>query len=562
MEENKITETETEAIEVAEDTENKIEKIEVAEDAEIKSETAAEEKIKDKKPKRIRNQAFWRKGSYSVAITAIFLAGIIVLNILVGVLSKRVMLEYDFSSDKKSSLSADNIDYVKNVKKDVSIVFCTSEDTYSDYMSYYAQQYNVTSSASEYYDQTIKIVNKYADYNSKIDLQYIDPQSADFTKISSEYPNDKLSYGDIIVSAKNGNNTRYKIVKYTDIYSLTDDDTYAAYGYTTSAVTGNNIENALTGAISYVLSDKTVKVAFLTGHSAADITADYKTLLNDNNYEIETVSDKVINKISSEYDSVIIAAPTTDFLEGEIKALSEFLDNDSKLGKGIIVFADAATPYLSNLYNFLEDWGIAIEDGVVLETDEDNYIPDEPTTLGSYGTGDDDITADMRICITGENVPVTASFDKREDITVTSLTATPETAIAAPKGSGAGFADAGSYEKKSYSTCIMSEKLDYLDGTKEATSRIFVFSSTYFLTSEYNESSSVSNKNLSLAVTERACGNDKSEISFVTKSIENESFADDVTQSSSNLIVLFFVILLPLTLIIAGIFIFIKRRNS
>ena len=382
--------------------------------------------------------------------------------------------------------------------------------------------------------------------------------SADFTKISAEYPNEKISYGDIIVSA----NKRHKIIKYTDIYSLSDDQTYAAYGYTTSTVTGNNIENALTGAISYVLSDKTIKVAFLTGHSSADLTADYKTLLSDNNYEIDTISDNVITKISSEYDSIVIPAPTTDFLEGEIKVLSEFLDNDSKLGKGLVVFADAAAPYLNNLYDFLEEWGILIEDGVVLETDANNYMPDEPTTIGSYSTGKDDMTADMRICISGDNVPITASFDKRENLTVTSLIATPETAIAAPKGSGAGFDDANSYEKKSYSTCIMSEKLEYLDGTKEAKSHIFAFSSTYFLASEYNEASSVANKNLSLVATERACGSDKSDISFVTKSIENESFADSVTQGSTNLIIIIFMVLLPLAMIVSGIVIFIKRRNS
>ena len=546
MEENKITETTSEENSVVE---------------EINAQNQTEEtpkKEKNKRQKKLKNQALLKKGSYSVAITAIVLAGIIVLNILVGVLSKRVSLEYDFSSDKKNSLSAENIKYVKNVKSDVSVIFCTSEDTYAEYMSYYAQQYNVTSGGNEYYEQTLKIVNKYAAYNSKIELEYVDPQSADFTKISAEYPNEKISYGDIIVSA----NKRHKIIKYTDIYSLSDDQTYAAYGYTTSTVTGNNIENALTGAISYVLSDKTIKVAFLTGHSSADLTADYKTLLSDNNYEIDTISDNVITNISSEYDSIVIPAPTTDFLEGEIKVLSEFLDNDSKLGKGLVFFADAAAPYLNNLYDFLEEWGILIEDGVVLETDANNYMPDEPTTIGSYSTGKDDMTADMRICISGDNVPITASFDKRENLTVTSLTATPETAIAAPKGSGAGFDDANSYEKKSYSTCIMSEKLEYLDGTKEAKSHIFAFSSTYFLSSELNETSSVANKNLSLVATERACGSDKSDISFVTKSIENESFADSVTQGSTNLIIIIFMVLLPLAMIVSGIVIFIKRRNS
>ena len=51
-------------------------------------------------------------------------------------------------------------------------------------------------------------------------------------EISQKYSNEKLAYGDIIVSAKGSdNNERYKVLGFKDVYQLSEDNTYAAYGY-------------------------------------------------------------------------------------------------------------------------------------------------------------------------------------------------------------------------------------------------------------------------------------------------------------------------------------------
>ena len=165
-------------------------------------------------------------------------------------------------------------------------------------------------------------------------MKYVDTQGSEFTEISQKYSNEKLAYGDIIVSAKGSdNNVRYKVLGFRDVYQLSEDNTYAAYGYSQSTVSGNSVETAVTSAIAYVTSSKTKKVALLTGHSKIDYTADYQKLLKANNYEIETISDNIVGKISSDFDAVIIAGPTTDFIGSELDNLSDFLDNDGKLGK-------------------------------------------------------------------------------------------------------------------------------------------------------------------------------------------------------------------------------------
>lgn len=522
-------------------------------------------KAKQKKPKKLKNQALLRKGGFSVAITAAVLAGIIILNVLVGALSKRFVLEFDMSAEKENSMSEENIDYLKNLDAEVQITVCaTPEDYEGGYMSYYAQNlYGVTSDATDYYKQTIKLLDKYPAYNDKISLRYIDTQDSQFTEISSKYSNEKLSYGDIIVSCTKNGSERYKIVGFKDVYNLSEDSTYAAYGYTTSTVGGNNVETAVTSAIAYVTSNKTKKAALITGHSKNDYTSDYQTLLKENNYEITVISDSMIGSISDEYDAVIIAAPTADFLGAELDALSAFLENDGKLGKGLIFFADASAPYLTNLYDFLEQWGIAVGEGILFETNSQNYMPDDPMTMGTYPTSsDNDITSGMNLCITGYNVPITAAFESEGNITVTSLMSTPESVVAAPVGTAASWTGADDYTKQSYSSVIQAEMSDYDDDNNEISSYVLAFSSIEFIQSEYNEQPSVANKNITLAAAERAVGAENTGISFISKTITNESYSDSVTDSSAGIIRILFMFILPIACIALGIYIFIRRKNA
>ena len=80
--------------------------------------------------------------------------------------------------------------------------------------------------------------------------------------------------------------------------------------------------------------------------------------------------------------------------------------------------------------------------------------------------------------------------------------------------------------------------------------------------SDYNETEAVSNKNLALAMTDRAADMGDTGISFVTKSISNESYYESVTESSANLMRTIFMFIIPIAILGLGTVIFIKRRNA
>lgn len=524
----------------------------------------AEKIRKPKKEKLLKNEALFKKGSYSLALTAIVLAGILVVNILVSALNDRFVLEFDMTAEKENSISAENIDYIKSIENEVDVIVCATEETYISYMASMAEQtHGLTSDAttSDYINQTLTLINKYGAYNKKIKVQFVDTQSSEFTAITSKYGTNNLEFGSIIVSVTKADGTlRYKKLGFKDIYALTEDDTYAAYGMVTSKISGNNIETALTGAISYVLSDIDVKVAFLTGHSSNDLTASYKKLLTDNNYEVEIISDAVVNKIDEKFDMIVIPAPTKDFIESEITAMSAFLDNDGKLGKSMMVFADASTKYLPDFYSFLSEWGVAIGEGILYETDGNYHAAGDHTTLISANTGKIEELADLGLCVTGYNVPMEPAFETEGSRTAVSVVETMETTTEAPKGVEE-WSGADSAGKSNYSTIIETTEMKYIDNEPQE-SRVTVFSSPFFLSSEYNESASVANKDLTLAMADRASGAGNSDISFVSKTITNESFYESVTEGSANAIKVIFMFVLPLAVLAVGIVIFVKRRNA
>ena len=531
------------------------------------AEEPVEDTRKPKKPIKFNfsiNKYYLKKSSYSVAITAIVVAAVIVLNILVSALSDRFVLEYDMTVEKENSISEDNIKFLKKIEKDVTVTFCADEEEYSSNMGYYAYSlYGVSDNAAvKYYDQTVKLIKLYNSYNKKIKVNFVDTQSTEFTAISKEYSDETLSYGDIIVSAETNGNKRYKKVGYNDIYYTAEDETYAMYGYSIKTVTGNNLETAVTSAIAFVTDEKEKNAAIITGHSSLDYSEKYKALLEENNYKVSVINNPVITEISPDVNVLVIPAATKDFLESEIEVISEFLDNGSKLGKGLLVFADASSPYLNNLYGFLEEWGISVGDGILFETDENNYIPGDPTTMGSYNSGNDDGISNMQICISAHNVPLNALFEQQNFFEVKSLIETPDTVVAAPTGVSADWTPNDSYVKKAYPTVLESAKSSYNEDNEEIASYVTVFSSVDFLDSEYNESSSVSNKDITLFSANRGAGAEDTGISFIFKEITNESFADSVNEQTANIIRLIFVVLLPIAVIIAGVVVYFRRRNS
>ncbi len=272
--------------------------------------------------------------------------------------------------------------------------------------------------------------------------------------------------------------------------------------------------------IDSITETDTKKVAVISGHSNNSYTAAYSDLLVSNNYIITEISDKLISEIPSEYDAIIISAPTTDFIGSELDVISEFLDNGGKLNKGLIFFADAASPYLPNLYTFLKQWGISIEEGIIFETNSENAYAKIKTTLGTFPVvfEDDDITKNIgQGAITDYNVPMKVCEPATTTRKATALMQTTDTTIIAPFGITAEWTPSDSDTKQQFDTVIQSVETDYDSNNNKVNSYVMAFASVEYIQSTWASYSELCNQNIVMACTNRATHIADTDIDFPHK---------------------------------------------
>ena len=106
------------------------------EEKEIKNnETSSEpevtsEKPKKEKPKKEKKPFNTRKlkyGSISVAITAVFIAAVVLLNVFATQLTDRYGLKIDTTKEQIFEISDQSVDYLKGLKEEISIDVMTDE---------------------------------------------------------------------------------------------------------------------------------------------------------------------------------------------------------------------------------------------------------------------------------------------------------------------------------------------------------------------------------------------------------------------------------------------------
>ena len=523
------------------------------------------------KSKKLKNQALFKKGGFSLAITALVLAALILFNWLTSMLNDRFDLTRDLTIDKKNSISEENIDFLKSVKDDVDIVVCCKREQYIEYMQYLAYEAYTgaepTLTDVEYYNQTLILLDRYEATNKKIKVRFIDPQAPEFTSIAADYVDEQLTYGDMIVTSSA--TEEYKVLRFSDIYALSE-STSSSY-YSTYTISANRLETSLTSAIAFVTNTDVKKVGIIISHSNNDCYLSYQQALLINNYEVTLIEDQFITteSVKDDYDLLVISAPTSDFSKTELDIISGFLDNDGNLGKGLVFFADAAAPNLPNLYGFLKQWGIEVSEGKIYETDpyymstttRPDIIALMPNVSGE--SEDSKIISAYDYAITGYNVPMKVCDSSTYERTTKVFLQTSPSAVIAPKDAAANWSEYTPSDKKTFDCVIQSTESDFDKDNHEIQSYVIAFSSVEFIHSEWAEESALYNKELVLKCTQRAAHVDDGTKIFTAKVIDDSNtFAAMKDAKDEKTVNTIFMFIIPTSMIVVGIVIFIRRKNA
>lgn len=328
---------------------------------EFLSEDAAEEetpeqdgKAKGKKPKKSKmDSRRFRYGSMATAITAVVAVLVVVLNVVVSLLADRFPINIDLTQNKLFSLSDNSVAIAKSIDKDVQVIVFGSEDLYKN-PNLDAQYYQLEALYKEIY----KALQQYTSYSGgKVTVKYEDlnlnPQ------LATQYNKYEVTSGDILLLCGD----RYQKVSFNDMFEISGD------GYTQAQTVSSKVELTLASRIKNVMKDKVQVITAFVGHEEDENTVSaLKSIYEANGYDFKELNLASSEEIDAGTVAGLIVGPTKDFTAEEIERLQKWLDNDGKLDRNLMVFADFQAD-CKNLYEFLNvEYGLEVTDNLVMET--------------------------------------------------------------------------------------------------------------------------------------------------------------------------------------------------
>jgi ABC-2 type transport system permease protein len=345
-----------------------------------------------------RNRIASQGGSYSLVLTAIILAILIVVNLLVSVLPAN-LTKLDISSSKLYSITSNTKVVVNALDQDVTIYWIVQSGEEDDVIDNLLSKYESLSSH-------IEVVKKNPDVYPTFAAQYTDETVA----------NNSL----IVVSGE-----RYRYIAYDDIY-LSDTSSY--YSYYTSTVTAFDGEGAITSAIDYVVNEQLPQAYLLEGHGESDLPSIFSDQVEKENIETSTLSLLTVDEIPEDAACIVIYAPTSDISEAEAEMLREYVSDGGKL---LVMAGPTQDSTLDNLYSVIADYGVTPCEGIIIEADRDHYISQAPYIL-MPDMNSHDITDSLIDDHYYPILPIAGGLtisDSTSGATVTSLLTTSDTAF-------------------------------------------------------------------------------------------------------------------------------------
>nr|WP_317363392.1 GldG family protein [uncultured Blautia sp.] len=301
--------------------------------------------IADSREKRRKNKKVLRHGSYSMAVTGIVIASVVVLNLVVQELPSKFR-EIDLSSQKLYTIGEQTGKILKKLDKEVQMYWVAQDGTESSDIE--------------------KLLERYEEGSKHIEIEKKDPAAN--PAFVSQYTSDNISNNSVIVVCGD----KSKVVDYSDMYETTID-----YNTYSQQVTGFDGEGQLTSAINYVISENIPVLYTLEGHDEASMSETMKETIQKANIDIQSLNLLTEESVPEDTECLFIFAPAKDLNKEEADKVISYLENG---GKAFIV-SNYTNEDMSNFNRILENYGIQPENGIVFEGDSNHFVSQNPYYL-------------------------------------------------------------------------------------------------------------------------------------------------------------------------------------
>lgn len=334
-----------------------------------------------------------RRGSYSIAVTAVVIGIVILFNLLVAQLPQKIR-QIDISDTNIYEISSTSQKLLKNLDKDVSL-YVIAEKGNTD-------------------DRIRTFITKYASLSSRLRVEWIDPVL--HPSALTKYDTEKNS---IVVSCKATD--RQTSISFDDILV-----TESSYYNTSSSATKFDGDGQLTSAVDYVTNTKEYKAYYTAGHGETALSSSVTDLMEKSRISVSELNLLTASSIPEDCDLLILNGPTSDLTKDEAKVLTTYLKKGGNV-MSLLAYTDKS---MTRLYGILENYGLKVANGYIADAErcyQGNYyylIPNLSVS-GDMASG---ISSNSVLMINSKGM--TQTDPVRDTINVESFMATSENGCA------------------------------------------------------------------------------------------------------------------------------------
>lgn len=491
--------------------------------------------------KRINRRKF-KYGSIATAITVIVIAVVVLVNVVVNLMSDRVNMSIDLTENGVFEISQETKDYISTVNEKVNIVCMSDELTFQ-------------TATYIYYKQAYEVLKKYTIFNDNITLTFVnmieDPTYAE--RYNEKYKGEISAYNIVVESDK-----RIKVLTIEDLYN-----TEINYATFSQEVVSSKAEQELTSAIMYVTDPDPLEAVVFNSETAGSSYDNVMNLLISNGYDVSEINPQ-LDAIPEDTDLVVINAPLNDYDDDVINKLYDFLDNGGQLGKNLVYIADFSQKTTSNIDDFLAEWGIKVEQGVVGDQDSSNLLGQSLYMIRNNIAENDYSVNVSQIglpVIDYQARPLSILFETKDTRSTVPLLQTKATAFVMTDEIRQQITDGNEPDIKSavQTTMALGRKYIFDDSNRQVFSNVLVIGSSETLDETFTATTYYNNAEYFLSILNTMTGKNTG-ISIVAKDLKSTTF--DIDQGTVNKYFIIFIVIIPVVVLAAGIVVFIRRRTK
>ncbi|NLO39246.1 MAG: GldG family protein [Ruminiclostridium sp.] len=473
------------------------------------------------------NKRSLKFGSYSVALTAIVIAAVVILNAIVGATQIRDRLKIDLTSQKLYSIGEKTDEVLKELNQDIEIIGLFDENE-----------------SDQYYNQIVEFVKQYELKSNKIHIRYVDPVK-EVAYIQNELdPNGVLGiqkYNYVVKSDK-----RTKVLSAYDLIEQTTDQNYQM------SISGLNAEYAFTGAIRYVAADEVPVIYYTQGHGEGDMSTDYSELkhsIEQHGYDVKPLTLSALEGVPADASVVLITGPQQDLSVQEMERLTTYMENG---GDTLLMFDSLElNPQMPNFEVFLAKFNLGLGYDIIFEMAANRYYFNKPYIFmptvenNDINANLDPDTFNMTVAYT-RSIPILQN--QKEWITCTPLLTT------SAEAEGQALNHDAQNTKGPFNIAVAAENKG-----NSAPSKTVVIGNALFVTDSGRDSFGATGETFILSAL-NWMENKETDI-FIAAKTYSVPMLENVTQQTMILVPIVLIVVVPLIIFGVGVFIWLRRRH-